>query len=387
MNRETLEKILVAVLAIYLVGCGVSQSLMSLGGGLFAALGFFTALRLLRKSAPVHERRAALVTLLWVVFCIANLLVRVFDNRTGHTLGRIPLLFVPLAGFSLSFASSQKWKAPILKLTVLAVGASALEAASDFFMHGVPGVGLMRNPIYLAYNLLPAFVFFGEVLARRIHAEGFNSKWAALGASLALLGIFCSVSRVPLACALAYLLFRWAPELRRRRGNRALWLSSLAILLLGTATYQLSPRMQEKFNRSFSESDPSRIWRIKAWEHNWSLFLEHPLAGVGPEKNGIAPESAPEFQGHWSPGHLYFAHSIYLQSLADSGLVGTLLLIGIGVTLALAEPTTAPLLVTMAVAGLTENIFNNSRAAHALLCYLLLTIALARRQWRPVESA
>lgn len=364
-------------LCLYGAGCGVSQSLMSLGGAAFA---FFALLRApkvfaLRRTEPWVFRAYAL-GLAWTAFSLANLLLRPWDGRSAHTLGAIPLLLVPLAAFpALTFSPGA-----VLWTTVAGLAASLIKGAWQFFALGEPATAFLRNPIYLAYNLLPAVIFFGEYALRPVHRDRFPGRAAGATSISSTFGIFLTLTRTALTTAFAYFGLRALPALRRRAGGRGLAIVLLLLVGAGVSAYRLFPPVREKVDRTFSANDPSREWRLKAWRYNWELFLASPIVGTGPERNGILPSAMPEYQGHWAPQQLYFAHSVYLQSLADSGLVGTLLFLAFWGALALASPALRPLLAAVAFAGLTENIFNNSKAAHAVFFYALLTLAFERRR-------
>lgn len=62
------------------------------------------------------------------------------------------------------------------------------------------------------------------------------------------------------------------------------------------------------------------------WQKAWSVFLAHPLFGVG--LGGYAAQSVllePAFAGQWSESWLFtHCHNIVLQLLAETGLTGTL---------------------------------------------------------------
>jgi O-antigen ligase len=151
--------------------------------------------------------------------------------------------------------------------------------------------------------------------------------------------------------------------------------------------YQSSAPLREKFHRSFRSNDPSRVWREVAWKYNFELFESHPAFGVGPEKNGIDVARMPQYAGHWQPGVLIFAHSVYLQILAEAGFVGFALLIAYFVSLALLGGPAQAVIAVSAVAAITENTLNNSKAAHALYFYVLLALWLSRRRISEAEHA
>lgn len=350
---------------------------MSAAGTFLAVLGFVAFVRW-RSLSERPQRVAIALCGAWILFCTVNLLVRPFESRTLEALRAIPLMVLPLAAFPWRGNPLRKISEAalgrVLVLCAMAIAVSAGYAAWEFFMYERPATAFLRNPIYLAYNFLPLLVFFGEFSQGGRKVGVFTPRLAGFAAVLAGLGILATSSRMALTCALAYLAFRALPRLRNRQSAPAV---ALGLLLTGAAlvsSYRLVPYFHEKVDRGFSLVDRSRHWRFVAWEHNWRVFCEHPLFGVGAERNAIDPVTMPQYAGHWDPGMIYFAHSIYLQSAADSGLVGFVLLFGFGIALAVAFAATRPILAITALSGITENIFNNSKAAHAVFLSVLLAI-------------
>ena len=358
-------------LAVYGLGVGTSQSLMSLGGAWASITGLLTSMRHARRSTGARrERLCVAAALLWLCFSIANLVARGWQGRDAHTLSHLPLVLVPLAAWSARKNFSRTWT---FGLAAGGLAATALAAIYQYFWIGSVAVGLMRNPIYFAYNVFPAFLFFAESLRDRASLTARQARLARIAVAAASLSLLLSENRMVWLCGGLYLGVRVAPLVYRRWGWRRVLL--LAFLGLGTASvlYATQERVREKLHRSFSSQDPSRAWRFKAWSHNLSLFRESPWVGVGAERNAIDPAQNPSLQGHWQEGRLYFAHSVYIQSLADAGLIGTLLFFGFLALFGASFPQCQIYLLLMGFAGLTENIFNNSRAGHAFYFYLLLS--------------
>jgi O-antigen ligase len=364
--------------ALYGLGCALSQSLMSLAGTM--AVGTLIVLGVRRrpvKTWPRAERVALTAGLTWVAFSALNLGLRTADEHTLHTLGNLPLLLAPLAALTSLAGPQERGLRRALTLAAIALAVSVGIGAWQF-AHGMAAQGLLHNPIYYGYNLLPALAAFTEIALGRVPTAGFSRRAAGALVAGLWLGIALSISRMPLLCATLYLAVRALPMARERWGTTrtlgALF-ALAAVASLGVARNEL---LREKFTRSLSTHDVSREWRERAWAHSFELFRNAPLMGVGPERNAIDPARQPEFTGHWMPNHRYYAHSIYLQSLADNGLIGTLLLLTFWIALGVAAPPARPLLILMAAAGLTENIFNNSKAAHALYFYAFLLVLLGR---------
>ena len=362
---------------------------MSLGGTLAVVLVLAAAPRfpsfLNGDQVPRYAKCALIVGLILVGYLLVDLLLHPpFDKFTLTTLSKVPLFLGPLLAFypfesSPRFELSEKQLEFLFGVLGLAYTVSLGRVLWQYLAQGMVATGFFGNPIYYGYNVLPAFLFFAEAWRRNLRLGRFDSRCFLFLALECAIGATLSETRMVWACLGLYGMCAITPALWKRLGA----LRSLAILLglgLGTSLILISqPRAREKMERSFRSNDPSRVWRLVAWKHSWELFKEHPLLGVGPEKNAIDTALQPEFAGHWSPGHRIYAHSVYLQALGDSGLIGLLLILGWVVSMSLAGPISTTLWSVMALSALTENIFNNSRAAHALFYFGLLSALMDQR--------
>lgn len=379
---------------IYAVGVGLSQSLMSLGGSFFA---LFALLSLLPKSFSLFKREKTTfyLGLGLVAFLYIHLLLLPADRTFADASGIIPLLLVPLGGYYLADTLKklepiklQKYLKTLIIISGICASFSSLLALYQILISGHPGVALFHNPIYLAYNLFPAFIFFCELIRLKgaNHMMLVPKSWLIFFAVATALGILASLNRmIPMAMGL-YLLLRFiGPFLFQQFSGRGksfpwkTWLlfgafGVLAVVLL----YVRSPDLREKLFRPHNE-DLSYIWRLKAWQFNWNLFVQHPFFGVGTLRNWIDTAVQTELAGHWEPNHRIYAHSIYLQMLAEGGLVGFLLFVSYWISIARQSSLLLNLvLFDLFIAGVTENITVNSKPFHALLFYSMLGIVISK---------
>ena len=357
-------------MGVYGLGAAFGQSLLSLGAVLCLLALAEAFARGLWTRLGRGERVVTTLALAYVLFSVVNLLVRPFDDHTFHALRFLPNFLVPLLVFALP-PTSEKFRTRMLQALAVTYVIVLGKCLFETLARGNPGTGFMSNPIYFAYTLLPAFVFFLRETARAPRLV------TGVGLAAVFVGILLSQNRAVPFLALAALV--WVALRQPRPVLR--WGTLAAVLVMGgvgVGLYELQPRVRDKVARTLHpSSDPSVAWRLKAWTHNWNVFTGSPLTGVGAERNAIDADKTPEMQGHWEGGHRIYAHSIYLQALADSGLIGFLLLFGFLFALGAAVPPTRGVLLLSAVGGLTENVFNNSRPAHALFVFLLLTALFA----------
>ncbi|MCB1875849.1 MAG: O-antigen ligase family protein [Chromatiales bacterium] len=106
-------------------------------------------------------------------------------------------------------------------------------------------------------------------------------------------------------------------------------ITGLILLILGLDALQ-SFALTEKFGG---------LWgaRLPLWQGAWNMFLDAPLLGHGPGSFEILydayvrPESAPDWAAH-DPRKAPWPHQIYLEALAERGILGGLALSALLVT-------------------------------------------------------
>lgn len=368
-------------LLLYGLGCAVSQSLMSIGGSLFA-LGCMVAL------APQHwlefskaQKSAASLTLLWIIYSCCNLLFRENTDQTMHVLGRLPLLLVPLFGFVAPVRWLKKeWLGALLFLMGVGYIAATGQAAYQFSVEGIKAQGFFGRSIHFAYAMFFAFVFFFELWIRKMTFGRFRPFFSAGLACVIGLSILLAASRGIWAVTVLYCGVRMGPQFLKNRKSWPVFLCVFAVVVGALVFGFKSNPSYRKTLQSLSNltSHPTYNTRIALWEYNLKTFRKSPWFGTGPERNGIDSAKVKAFAHRLPPGYVHFAHNIYLQSLADSGIIGTVLFFSVWFVLALAHPLTGTLLLMAALAGLTENIFNASRVFHPLYFYTLLSLWIVR---------
>lgn len=194
---------------------------------------------------------------------------------------------------------------------------------------------LLYQPIGYA-NALGIFDAIGVLLAIGLALASRN--WAARGASLAPLGVLVpslllTSSRgawVGFLAGLAALVL-----LRGELGRRGLVVVAVVAVLVAAAIVFVT----EDARTFFTEN------RLRYWKLAWEVFLDHPLLGGG----------AGTFGDYWlefrsAEAFSRTAHSLYMQALAELGLVGFALTVA-AVSLPLAGLSRRDPLVATAAAG------------------------------------
>ena len=102
--------------------------------------------------------------------------------------------------------------------------------------------------------------------------------------------------------------------------QKALWIS-LAVIAAFGFLYFLSEGQSDRFEIMGSDSDESAQDRFRTWAVAWSVFLDHPVTGVGiGQFLEVAYFYAPNEK-------IFVQHNIFLQALTETGATGLVLLL------------------------------------------------------------
>jgi len=95
----------------------------------------------------------------------------------------------------------------------------------------------------------------------------------------------------------------------------------VGLLFLCSIWFVLPDASKARFRSAWDwENDPNAVSRITFWKAGWRMFLDNPILGVGPENFGAT--YANNYLGEGGTG--WVAHSVYVQTLAETGLMGSL---------------------------------------------------------------
>lgn len=243
--------------------------------------------------------------------------------------------------------------------------------------------GFMGHPLTFAYNLM---LFSLLCFAFAIHPRCQRSmrwKWA-LCAALAFFCLFISGSRWPLLITGSLMaLF----SIRKIFLSRWFWLGLLiSVIWVGFFDRGVVNRFLEPLqsNQRIEERFP----RLVFWKVHWAMFQDEPLIGTGYANNEGVRLDYYDKAGYTEFREKYPAHNIFLQTLADSGIVGFMSLLSLltGVLIAgfiawKRQHFTGLLLVGMAtiLAGLMQNNLRDSEYLFALWACIAWYIA-ARKE-------
>jgi putative inorganic carbon (hco3(-)) transporter len=106
------------------------------------------------------------------------------------------------------------------------------------------------------------------------------------------------------------------------RTPRKIGTAVVALLFLCCIWFVLPGASKERFRSAWDwGNDQGASSRITFWKAGLHMFWDHPVFGVGPENFGQV--YAAYYGTAWAP------HSVYVQALAETGLVGTLSLLAL----------------------------------------------------------
>ena len=201
-------------------------------------------------------------------------------------------------------------------------------------------------------QLVP-FVVAGLLLSRR------TRPYYALALAFALIGLYLSFSRSAVVALLLVPFFFV-------RGRRVLMLAPVIALLVLFATPDLS---RERF-ATLTQSGAEFTTRSEIWRTAGTLWSQEPVVGVGLGQFPVAYSEAripgKEFLPNTALQPPPHAHNLFLQSLAEQGIIGTLALLAVlaaafrtALQLRRLEDPTLSLLGSAGVASLTVFLVHN----------------------------
>lgn len=184
----------------------------------------------------------------------------------------------------------------------------------DFGVYRVSG--FMGHPLSLGYNAVMVCLVSWTLALASARGSVLRRKWSILFV-LSFLILVLSSSRWPLA-VLAIVLC--ADTVRRFRNPLIL---VPVVLLLAGAVFS-SANLKGRF-ADFVNSDrkiEERLPRVVFWKVHTTMVADHPWVGIGYGNRNSALLDYYSRSGYTNYERKYSAHNIYLQTLADSGVIG-----------------------------------------------------------------
>lgn len=200
----------------------------------------------------------------------------------------------------------------LMVMTMLAVAYVAYEINFAYLAHGYMGIyfngygGLDNNGAGLMLAMaIPLCYFVWEGSTGRL-------RWACLVFIPVLLhAVLMTYSRGAMVALLAITPLIWLRS--RHRG----WLTLGALPLVCALPLMAGPEIRARFfSISTYEQDATAQQRIQSWQAAWGIIQDNPVFGVGIRNaNLFSYQYGADAQGRT-------IHNLYLQTAADTGLVG-----------------------------------------------------------------
>lgn len=342
-------------------------------GFLVTALGALTGILLQGASWGVWNEalRMAAKLFLWGVVSLAAI---GGAYRRGFTLARHGKWIVLLAAVTLGYLVVQRYTG------VDWVGGFSKRLPANRFAYGVyrPN-GWVGHPLTLGFNLMLITVV---AWIRGFHpgAVGGEQKfWRSLF-GIAGVSLVLNQSRWPIGVTLAIIALTGLVFFKKH------WKMVVLILGLAGAALFLEPGIRGRVAELATNPQQfvEKGERFGFWKIHARMFADHPVLGVGYHRRKSAALDYYKRAGYTESEKKYAAHNIYLQILADSGIVGflgfTILILGVLVTgwrrLQKGYPA---LLALLAAAMLGGTMQNNFRDSEFLFCFwMLVAVCLAQ---------
>ncbi len=240
------------------------------------------------------------------------------------------------------------------------------------FSYGVyRASGFTGHPLSLGFDaLLMAVVGLLNFWPREGPLQ-LRSHWFLLF-GLSVFVVILTQSRWPLVvlCFLVAARFCTAQNFSWRPLTK-FWMALAVVATIGGGIVTSQNRFAEILDSS--KTFQERETRLVFWKVHWQMFLDHPVLGVGYGDRESTRMDYYKKEGYTNSSRKYEAHNIYLQVLADSGLIGLAgllcfmagpLVVGVR-RFAKRDDRLILFVVAAALCGLMQNTFRDSEFAFA----------------------
>lgn len=283
-----------------------------------------------RKQFVPVTRETVLLLMLWLWFCLTSVNVLLSPSLHHHAAETVSflwliskiLMMVFVALFLITDTKRLRWwylvTAGSFALFALKSSVFGVVTLGQFKVYGPRNSMIADNNDYgLAMNMvLPIFVALARTEQSRTLRWCF---WAALP-----LGIGSVILTYSRGALLGLVVVLFALSLLSKRRIMAIGGAAVSVLVIFMAAPQQWLERMATI-RDAAHKDPSALARLHSWTFAYHLFLDHPIFG-----GGFETFTAPLYSHYnmlWE--RVSGPHSIYFQMLAEQGLPGLLLFLGL----------------------------------------------------------
>jgi O-antigen ligase len=216
---------------------------------------------------------------------------------------------------------------------ILSLGLAAGWIPRSSWFHGHPANATVFKH-QITHNVLmafAAFLFAGVAVRQQVPWQRYSMGLLAFGA---VLDVFMLVQGRTGQVILSALILLWC---HRRSGIRGLFVGAMAVGLLVTFSYALSPVFQKRVEKTMAEMERAQVdsvasgrssvgLRAEWYKNTAELIAAHPLVGVGTGSFARAYSELVTEPIAVKPAH---PHNQYLLSAVELGITGAGLLLAV----------------------------------------------------------
>jgi len=387
-------KVFVLFVFLYGIGALTSRSIMEFSASFFVIQTLIAVFFLWDPRMTVSRRAALVLALLYVSFHLLrlSLLPRISLKHLvvpDLLFFLVPFSFLnPLLEFNLKKVAGWLHKIAESYLVVFASIAAVVLLTSIYqiFIKGAGGAtGLMRITIFAAYGQLALLSLVLALLYVRFRVGRFGGTHFLILASVLLVSIVLTSSRTATLVGVLMWLAVALPRIFDRYRWRGLLLSLAGLATCISVLLVVNPVAFERYLQVTRRRDEAPLYmslrsREFLWRHNRELFEKNRFFGVGYRQNVVRPHrDFPEEVGvnfSMKP-QAHLAHSLYWQSLAEGGLLGTaLLLLALG-ALCISLPISAFVFAAVLLSGSTDSPLSSPKMFHPIFFSILMLFILS----------
>lgn len=320
-------------LILFGVGCGVSNSLVSISVHLWSFFAIFWIVKNYRRQSSslfVDKDRTFLTGLSYVTFTLIFLLILAPRDNWNQEIGAWLLFLYWVIGFSKTSVRLSEQK--LLQVDrIVAVAYVGLWLVCMYQHFGVLNAdrvnGVHNNPNRLACAILPPLIYFGERIFYGAYKKKFLENVLFVLLWMLLIHIvFLTRTRSIFPFVIIYsgsLVVRTLRRYYHPRINKAMVGAGLLALLIVFGVVIVKSGTASRFDFTKLSQDGNVLSRLEFWRLNWNMFLKSPLWGTGFRQNLLNVADHPGLQPYMElQGRSFLAHNTYVQVLAESGIIG-----------------------------------------------------------------
>lgn len=298
----------------------ISSGLVALGG--ITLLGYIFSRRRFALGKAIQLNPGHILSLLFILWIVLTNPSAAINGRDRNWLFTFAQLFV-LSWLATQLLNTRHQQRIFMWIFATTMLASAMVGIAEIITQGGPSLearstGLAEGANSAARYFLWAFIFL-FYLANQVIKNPVLKLVAFGGMGVLIVGIAYTLSR-----SVLILLFVTVGLLFFMRSTLSFWKRLLLLLIVAAAMLWFVPKviypLMDTVLPAITEGTDTMGTRYSLWEAGYKMWQNHPLAGVGIGEFRFNVQSfSPVIDKRIS------SHSLYIQVLSETGVVGALL--------------------------------------------------------------